>query len=138
MLRIAVLTGGRHHDRGDGAQPRDSLSCLVEPPHMRVAGGEIAIRERLAGILLDREEEFRHGLVEAPSEKMRAAYCEERLADAGAGTEPQRGLDMLDRDVRLARPDPEAAADVPAARIVRVERQGAVDQRNHRADVLAE
>ena len=35
---------------------------------------------------------------------MRDAYYNERRADAGAGTEAQRGFDMLDRDVGLARP----------------------------------
>jgi len=45
---------------------------------------------------------------------------------------------MLDRDVGLARLQPEEAADVPAASVVRIERQGAVNQRHHRADVLTE
>src|SRR5882757_1049132 len=45
---------------------------------------------------------------------------------------------MLNRNIGLARPPPEDSADVPAAREIRVERQGTVDQRNHRADVLAE
>ena len=44
---------------------------------------------------------------------------------------------MLDRDIWLARPQPEDAADVPAARVVRVEREGTINQRHHRADVLA-
>jgi hypothetical protein len=52
----------------------------------------------------------------------------ERRADAGAGTEGQRGLDMLNRDVGLARPIPEHAADVPAAREIRVERQSTVSR----------
>ena len=54
---------------------------------MSVAGGEIAIRERVARTLLDREKQLRHGLIEAPSEEMRAAYYNERQADAGARTE---------------------------------------------------
>ena len=33
-----------------------------------------AIRERVASIFPDREEEFRHRLIEAPSKEMRAAY----------------------------------------------------------------
>ena len=69
---------------------------------------------------------------------MRPAYREEGIADAGAGTESQRGLDMLDRDVVLADPIPEVAADEPATCKIRVEGQGAVHQRHHRADVLAE
>src|SRR5215469_5045621 len=45
---------------------------------------------------------------------------------------------MLDRDAGLAGPNPEDTADVPATREIRVERQGTIDQRYHRADVLAE
>ena len=51
---------------------------------------------------------------------MRAADYNELRAEPGAGTEAQRGLEMLDRDVGLARPLPEGAAYVPAARVVRI------------------
>ncbi len=73
MLGVPKVAGVRYHDRGDGAQPRDDLSRVVEPTHMGVAGGEKAIRARKARILLDREEQFRHCLIEAPSEEMREA-----------------------------------------------------------------
>jgi len=76
--------------------------------------------------------------METPAVEMRGAYYKERRATTGTGTKAQRGLDMLDRDVGLARPLPEDAAQVPAAGIVRVERQRTVDQRHHSADVLAE
>src|SRR5271169_3057197 len=119
VLGVPIEAGVRYHERRDGAQPRDDLSRVVEPTHMGVAGGERAIRAWEAGILLDREEQLRHGLLEAPTAEMRRAYCLERIADMGAGTEPQRGFEMLDRDVGLARPHLEHAADVPAAREVR-------------------
>src|SRR6516165_11197454 len=61
-----------------------------------------------------------------------------RRADADARTEAQRGFKMLDRDVRLAGPNPEEAADVPAAGVVRIQRQSVIDQRYHGADILAE
>ena len=38
---------------------------------------------------------------------------------------------MLDRDVGLALPEPEHTAEVPAAREIRVECQGAIDQRHY-------
>src|SRR5208282_3177714 len=120
VLGVPVLAEVRYHERRDGAQPRDDLSRVVEPTHMGVAGGERAIRAREAGILLDREEQLRHRLIEAPAEEMGVAYLQERRADPGARTEAQRGLDMLDRDVGLACPIPEGAADVPAAREARV------------------
>jgi len=65
---------------------------------------------------LDREEQFRHGLVEASAQEMRDANESERRADADAGTEAQRGFEVLDCEVGLARPLPEDAADVPATR----------------------
>src|SRR5271167_3283604 len=104
---------------------------------MRVAGGEKAILFRKARILLDREEQFRHRLFEAPAEETRGPYLKKRVADPGAGTESQRGLDMLDCNVRLACISPEDTADVPAIGVVRVERQRTVDQRHHGADVLS-
>jgi hypothetical protein len=48
---------------------------------------------------------------------MARAYYKTRRADAGAWTEAQRSFKMLDRDVGLARPQPEEAANVPAAGI---------------------
>jgi hypothetical protein len=113
------------------------LSCVVEPTHMRVAGGEKAIRVWMGGVLLDRQEQFRHGLCEAPAEKMRVAYLKERRADSRPRAEAQRGIDMFDRDVGLTRPIPEGATEQPTAREIRVERQGTVDQCHHGVDVLA-
>jgi len=69
---------------------------------------------------------------------MRGTYCHDRKANSGAGTEAPRGFGMFDRDVRPARPEPQVAADVPAAREVRVERQATINQRHHRTDVFAE
>ena len=65
---------------------------------MRIAGGEITIRLRRARIFLDREEQFRHRFIEAPSEEMRAAYRSGRSAHTGAGAEAVRGFD----DARIA------------------------------------
>src|SRR5258708_12288465 len=66
------------------------------------------------------------------------AYYSERVADAGAGAETERGIDLLNRDIGLAGPTPEDATNVPATREARVERHRAVSQPHHRADVLAE
>jgi hypothetical protein len=80
---------------------------IVEPAHLGVAGGEEAILVCEARILLDREEELRHRLIEAPAEEMRIAYYRERVADSGTRAEAQRSLGTLDRDVGLACPIPE-------------------------------
>jgi len=71
---------------------------------MGVAGGEIAKWRCAVRIFLDREAQFRHSLIEAPTEQMRRAYYRERWTDTCAGAEAQRGLDVLDRKIGLARP----------------------------------
>jgi hypothetical protein len=45
---------------------------------------------------------------------------------------------MLDRAIRLAGPQPEKAADVPAARETGIESEGVINQRDHRINVFAE
>ena len=45
---------------------------------------------------------------------------------------------MLDRQIRLPGPQPEKAADVPAARVAWIEGKSAIDQRDHRIGVFAE
>src|SRR5271165_3903051 len=67
MLGVPQVADVRYYDRGNGSQPRYDLSCVVELAHMGVAGGEKAIRHREAWILVDREDQFRHGLIEAPT-----------------------------------------------------------------------
>jgi hypothetical protein len=71
VLGIAQVAGVRNHDTGNGAQALDDLPRLVEPADMRVAGGENPIRVRMARILLDREEQFRNRLIEAPVPRAR-------------------------------------------------------------------
>jgi hypothetical protein len=54
---------------------------------------------------------------------MRSAHQAIARAASGERAEAQRSIDVLDREVRLAGPQPDAGADVPAAREARVERQ---------------
>jgi hypothetical protein len=115
VLGVPELADVRHHDRGDRPQPRDKLSRFFQPAHMRVACGENAVRHREGWIFLDREAEFRHGLVKASADEVGEAHHGERRADAGARTEAQRGFAMLDRDVGLARLEPKDTTDMPAA-----------------------
>ena len=68
------VAGVWHHDRGDGTHSLDDFSGIVEPTHMGVAGGELAIRLPEAWIFLDREEQFRRCFIEAAAEKMRGAH----------------------------------------------------------------
>jgi hypothetical protein len=69
---------------------------------------------------------------------MRSADHKQRHTSAAPGVEARRGFNVLDRDIGLARPDPEQAAGVPPAREARVVRQRLVDQCNHRVYVFAE
>src|SRR6516165_4702150 len=68
---------------------------------------------------------------------MRLTDDGECCADSSAWAETQRGLDMRDRHVRLPRRHSEDAANMPAAREIRVERERTVGQCHHGADVLA-
>ena len=104
VLRVTEHRVARHDDSRNGSQPVEYRSCLVDPPHMRVARSEIAIWVGEAWILLNGQEKLRCCLVEAPAGEVRGAYYKERRADAGAGTEAQRSFNMLDRDIGLARP----------------------------------
>src|SRR3984893_7966695 len=138
VLGVAKGEMARHDQRANGAQLADDRARFAEPTHMRVTGGEKLIRDREARIVLNPEEQLRYSLIEAPAEEVCAAQYKKRRADSGARTEPQRHIDMIDCDIRLARPKPEKAADRPAAGVVRVECQCAVDQPHHGADVVAE
>src|SRR5215470_2955969 len=104
MLRVEKRNIARHDHRGDHAQLGDDCACFIEPDHVRLARGEGAIWQRAAWILLDRKEQLRHRFIEAPAEEVRYTQVEERRPDAGAGTEAQRGLETLDRDVGLSCP----------------------------------
>src|SRR6516165_5526542 len=56
-----------------------------------------------SSILLDREEQLWHGLIEAPADEMRDAYCKERPADAGVvfATEDRPALTLKPKGGRL-------------------------------------
>src|SRR5215469_2652080 len=130
---------GWHHQMGDGAQPFDHISRLVEPAHMRVAGCEPAVGWRIVRVVLDREQEPWYRLIEVPAQEMVGTnYLVSCAGGGGARAETQRGLYMVHRDVKLARPMSKNAADVPPTGEAGVERQRAIDQHHHGADVLAE
>jgi len=120
----------------DGPQALDDLARLIEPTRMRVAGGEIAVGVREAWIFWESDELLCH--VETPGNEMCAADDKLGGADARTQAETKRGLAMLDRDVGQACPIMEGPADMPPTGETRVQLQRAIDQRDHRTDVLAE
>jgi hypothetical protein len=83
---------------------------------MSQAGGEKTVLQRQSRILLDHQAQFRQCLIETPTDEICGAEIGMRPAGAGPGAEAQRGIEMLDRDIRLPRPEPQDPAKVPAAR----------------------
>jgi hypothetical protein len=114
VLGVPQMAEIRHHGGGNGTQPRDNLSCIIEPAHMRIAGGENAIWVWSARIVLDREKQFRHCLIKSPSYEMCITHYTEQRADPGAWAQAEGHFLMLDCNVGLARPNSNVAADVPA------------------------
>jgi hypothetical protein len=123
---------GRQYDRGSASEPLHDFSRLFEQPHMGVAGGESAIWLRVGWIVLNREEEFRHSLIETSTQEMCPAYQCERVPDAGARTETERGIRILYRDIGLPGPTSENDAGISASREARVKSNSAVSQSCHR------
>jgi hypothetical protein len=115
VLRVPWHAAIRHDDRGNGPQPADDLPRLVEPPQMRIARGEKAIRYREARIISDRAEQLRQCRIETPIEEMRCAQYQKSRVHFGERAEPQRCIDMLNGEIRLVRPQPEEGADTPPA-----------------------
>jgi hypothetical protein len=105
MLGVPEITEVGDHNRGHGEQLVQDPARLVEPTHQGVAGGEIAIAVWGRRTVLDSEEQFRQRLLEAPSEKMSITYYSNRWTDPRARAQAERNFLMLDRDVRLPRPE---------------------------------
>ena len=110
-------------ERRDGAEPSDDLLGVIEPAHVGIRGGEIAIRHGVALVLLDREDEIGHGLIEAPTEEMRHPYEAPPMAELHAGAQELSYLQMLDRNFWVTRPQPKITTLVPARSVIRVQRQ---------------
>ena len=112
--------------------------ALVEPTHMRVAGGEEAVSPRLARVVVYRKAQHWQCLIEAPTAEMRNADIRRQTSNPRSGIEAPRGFEVLDRNVGLTRPDPERAADAPSACRTRIQRKCTINERHHGSDVFAE
>ena len=93
---------GRHHGRGDGAQPLDGMPRLFEPAHTGVASSEVTTRYREVRGLLEREEQLWDRLVETSAEKVGGADQSVNRPAPGARAETQRSLSQLDGAVGVA------------------------------------
>jgi len=67
VLGIPQEADTRHHGRSDCPQPSNDLSSIIHATHVGVAGGEMAMHVWVAGILLNRDEQPRHCLLEPPT-----------------------------------------------------------------------
>jgi hypothetical protein len=54
VLGLTEIAGTWYHRRGDGPEPCDYISCVVQLTHMSVAGGQKSIRLWEARVSLDR------------------------------------------------------------------------------------
>jgi hypothetical protein len=59
------------------------------------------------------------------------------MAELHAGAQALRYLQMLDRNFRVTCPQPKITTLVPARRAIRVQRQCAIGQHDHGANILA-
>src|ERR1700730_11954146 len=127
MLRISIRKRKIHHHLGhDLAQPRDHPARLVKQPHMGIASRKMTAGVWESWLILDRHPQPGDCLLETSAEE-RSGTDQECWHFRRARAEAQGGLTMLDRQIRLAGPQPEKTADVPAARVVRIEGEGAID-----------
>src|SRR5215472_17107061 len=128
------MAGIRDHESADGAQPGEDFARFGKAPHMNITGGETPVWHRELGSSWIARSSFG-----TASSKRHAKKCAWPIMLSAVPTRT-RGLSRsavstcFDRDVGLAGVQPEDAADMPAAREIRVERQGALDERHHGAD----
>src|SRR5262249_42295988 len=101
---------------GQGSQPDDHLTRFVNPSHMSTTSGEPAIRPRPRWGVLHCDEQFCPCFIEASSKEMCDTDRPIVIAPAVARVEPQRCLDLLDRQIGLSRPDAENPSQKPSPR----------------------
>src|SRR5215469_13674526 len=115
MLRISVWKREIHDHLGhDRAQSHDDRARLVEQTHKGIACRKITVGVWEGRLILDRNPQFWDCLFETSAEEQRGTD-QECGHFRRARAEAQGDLTMLDRQIRLAGPQPEKTADVPAA-----------------------
>jgi hypothetical protein len=64
------MPGVRDDDRRDGSQPVYDIARLIHPPHMRAAGREKAMGWHPMRLFLQRSQQHRLRVLQAPGEKV--------------------------------------------------------------------
>src|SRR3984893_3226649 len=105
---------------------------------MSIASSKITVGVGENRHALDRNPQLWDCLLETTAEEQSGTDQVRLVSGPRRPAEARGHLSMLDREIRLAGPQPEKTADVPAAREARIEGEGAIDQCNHRIEVFAE
>jgi len=87
---------------------------------------------------LQRPDQHSSGFVKSPGKKVANSDPHHDPRRGIARIEAQRGLEVVNREIRLPSPQPEPATPVPSASEARVELERTVDQCDGGIDVLAE
>jgi hypothetical protein len=89
-------------------------------------------------MVLNGQKQLRRRFVKLTFDEIGRAYHRQGRTHALARSQPQRGLDMLDREIGMTGKNPEKSAKKPAEGAARVEGERPVDQRDRRAGIFAE
>ena len=76
MLGSSPLHDVWHHTRGDGPQPFDDLSCVIEASGMRVAGSQIPIYSGVAGEFIQSSNKHGDGVAKTALKKSVLQRCQ--------------------------------------------------------------
>src|SRR5215472_5281524 len=137
MLWAAKWVRSRHNYRGERDQPLKDRVRFIEAAHMRVAGHQRAIRWCERRDLLEGDSQHPQRILEAMTDEMSHAHSGQMEPPLTARIETHRGLEMLDRQLRLTGEQAQPAAPIPAIGEARIEYESAIDQREGGIDILA-
>src|SRR5262245_13044439 len=110
MLWTAEWVRSRDNYRGECCQPRDDRSCLVEAAHMPVPCRQCPICWCERRNLLEGDPRHRQRILEPTTDEMSRADPSQMEPPLSAGIEAHRGLEMLDRHLRLTSEQAQPAA----------------------------
>src|SRR6516162_4296497 len=115
MLGVAKGDDARHHDRGDHAQSPNDLLGLVDLSQMRMAGREKPIGDREVWSLFQGLKKFCRRLIKPAFEEECGSDRGQSRREALAWVEALKGIEMLERQVRVTGKGPQQPAPQPAA-----------------------
>ena len=91
---------------GNGPQPFDDLSCVIEASRMRVAGSQIPIYPGMAGEFVQSSNKDGDGITETALNKVRYSNPVDLGGVRMKRAEADASLQMLDRDIQVTGPQP--------------------------------